>query len=81
MNQMASKKKITRINNAVAGIGDANYNWDSFETMATFYKAEIKKAHESLNQLSVMEDARDIIKLCAKIKSMKSKLKSYGYAL
>lgn len=77
---MASKKTVARINHPINDI-DANYNWDSFETMATFYKAEIKKAHESLNQLSVMEDARDIIKLCGKIKAMKLKLKSYGQAL
>lgn len=77
---MASKKTITRINHTITGIDDADYNWDSFETMATFYNAEIKKAHESLNQLSVMEDAREIIKWCGKIKLMKAKLKSYGQA-
>lgn len=75
MKQMASKKTITHINNVITGVDDTDYNWDSFETMVAFYNAEIKKANESLNQLSVMEDAREIINLCSKIKTLKAKLK------
>jgi predicted Rossmann-fold nucleotide-binding protein len=77
MKQMASKKTGIHINNnVITGIDDADYKWDSLETMVSFYNAEIKKANESLNQLSVMEDAKAIIDLCSKIKGLKLKLKN-----
>jgi Holliday junction resolvase RusA-like endonuclease len=42
--------------------------------MTTFYKAEIKKANDALNQLSILSDSKQIVTLCGKIKAMKKKL-------
>jgi hypothetical protein len=72
---MGTKKRTARLNIIAADITGANFNWDSFETMAAFYTEEIKKVTESLNQLSIMDDARLIINLCGKIKLMKEKLR------
>ncbi len=72
---MGTKKRTARLNIIAADISSANFNWDSFETMAAFYTEEIKKVTESLNQLSIMDDARPIINLCGKIKLMKEKLR------
>jgi len=67
---MGTKKRTTLLNLAV----DTDFNWDSFETMTAFYTAEIKKASDALNQLSIMDDAKQIVILCGKIKLMKKKL-------
>ncbi len=72
---MGTKKRTARLNIIAADISSANFNWDSFETMAAFYTEEIKKVTESLNQLSIMDDARLIVNLCGKIKLMKEKLR------
>ena len=68
---MGTKKRA----NALQLATDTDFNWDSFETKATFYTEEIKKASESLNQLSILDDARQIVTLCGKIKMMKNKLR------
>jgi hypothetical protein len=67
---MATKKRTAMLHLDV----DADFNWDSIETMRAFYTAEIKKAFEVLNKLSVLEDAKEIISLCSKIKIMKKKV-------
>lgn len=72
---MGTKKRTARLNIIAADISSANFNWDSFETMAAFYTEEIKKVTESLNHLSIMDNARLIINLCGKIKLMKEKLR------
>jgi hypothetical protein len=72
---MGTKKRTARLNIITADITGANFNWDSFETMAAFYTEEIKKVTDSLNQLSIMDDARLIVNLCGKIKLMKEKLR------
>lgn len=72
---MSTKKRTARLNIIAADISSANFNWDSFETMAAFYTEEIKKVNEVLNQLSIMDDAKLIINLCGKIKLMKEKLR------
>lgn len=72
---MGTKKRTARLNIIAADISSANFNWDSFETMAAFYTEEIKKVNEVLNQLSIMDDAKLIINLCGKIKLMKEKLR------
>ena len=72
---MGIKKTTARLNIIAADITGENFNWDSFETMAAFYTEEIKKVNESLDKLSIMDDARLIINLCGKIKLMKEKLR------
>ena len=72
---MGIKKTTARLNIIAADIAGENFNWDSFETMAAFYTEEIKKVNESLDKLSIMDDARLIINLCGKIKLMKEKLR------
>jgi hypothetical protein len=67
---MGNKKRTPLLHLSV----NADFNWDSVETMITFYKAEIKKANDALNQLSIMDDAKQIVILCGKIKLMKKKL-------
>lgn len=68
---MATKKRATALQLAA----DTDFNWDSFETRAAFYTEEIKKINESLNRLSIMDDARQIITLCGKLKLLKDKLR------
>ncbi len=72
---MITKKRTARLTIIAADITGTNFNWDSFETMAAFYTGEIKKINESLNQLSIMDDAKLIVNLCGKIKLMKEKLR------
>jgi len=67
---MGTKKRTPLLNIAV----DADFNWDSIETMRAFYSAEIKKSVEVLNQLSILDDAKKIIDLCSSIKSMKRRM-------
>ena len=67
---MATKKRTALLNLDI----DADFNWDSVETMRAFYTAEIKKACEALNQLSVLTDAKKIVELCSSIKSMKRRM-------
>ncbi len=67
---MGTKKRTPLLQLTV----NADFNWDSPETMTTFYKAEIKKASDALNQLSILTDAKQIVTLCCKIKAMKKKL-------
>ena len=76
---MGTKKRTARLNIIAADISSANFNWDSFETMAAFYTEEIKKVTDSLNHLSIMDNARLIINLCGKIKLMKEKLRRRGW--
>jgi hypothetical protein len=68
---MGTKKRA----NALQIAADTDFNWDSFETRANFYTEEIKKINESLNRLSIMDDARQIVTLCGKLKLMKNKLR------
>ena len=68
--QSRTKKRTPLLNIAV----DADFNWDSIETMRAFYSAEIKKSVEVLNQLSILDDAKKIIDLCSSIKSMKRRM-------
>lgn len=67
---MATKKRTALLNLDI----DADFNWDSVETMRAFYSAEIKKACDALNQLSILDDAKKIIDLCSSIKTMKRRM-------
>ncbi len=69
-------KREVRFQQSITSIADAGFNWDSFETKALFYTEEIKKYQQSLNQLSLLGDAKKIISLCGKIKAMRQKLRS-----
>lgn len=75
---MGTKKRAIRLNIIATDIAGENFNWDSFETMEAFYTQEIKKVTDSLNHLSIMDNARLIINLCGKIKLMKEKLRRRG---
>jgi hypothetical protein len=72
---MGTSKKAGRLQQTINSITDTSYNWDSLETRALFYKEKIKKYRQSLNQLSIMGDAKTIISLCGKIKAMQQKLR------
>jgi hypothetical protein len=68
---MGTKKRADALQLAT----DTNFNWDSLETRANFYTEEIKKINESLSHLSILDDARQIVTLCGKLKLMKNKLR------
>lgn len=72
---MHAKKAVSSLPAPVISIDNSPLHYDSFEIMAVFYAEEIKKAEETLNRLSIMDDARVIIKLCSKVIDMKKKLK------
>jgi hypothetical protein len=72
---MGNAKRQVKLQQTITSIADAGFNWDSFETRALFYTEEIKKHRQSLNQLSIMGDAKTIISLCGKIKAMQQKLR------
>jgi hypothetical protein len=72
---MGSTKREVHLQQSITSIAGAGFNWDSFETKALFYTEEIKKYQQSLNQLSIMGDAKMIISLCGKIKAMQQKLR------
>jgi hypothetical protein len=72
---MGTTKREVRLQQSITSIADAGFNWDSFETKALFYTEEIKKYQQSLNQLSIMGDAKTIISVCNKIKAMQQKLR------
>ncbi len=72
---MGTTKREVRLQHSITSIAEANFNWDSFETKALFYAEEIKKYRQSLNQLSIIGDAKTIISLCGKIKAMQQKLR------
>lgn len=75
---MAAKKTTIGLPHSVIEVADTHCNWDSVETMALFYTEEIKKTTALVNTLSILENAKQIISLCKKIKLMKEKLKRKG---
>ena len=71
MKQTTGTKKRTPLLNLAV---DTDFNWDSVETMRAFYSAEIKKACDTLNQLSILKKKKKIIDLCSSIKTMKRRM-------
>jgi hypothetical protein len=72
---MGIQKKQSGINHNLDGIDDINFNWDSFETMALVYNEKILLLEQALNKLSIMDDAKLIIRICSEIRLMRNKLK------
>ncbi len=72
---MAAKKTTAVLLHTVSEVADTHCNWDSVETMAAFYTEEIKKTTALVNSLSILDNAKQIISLCKKIKLMKEKLR------
>jgi hypothetical protein len=72
---MGTKKEVARLKESFIGSVSSSINYDSFETMAVFYTAQIKKTEDLLNTLSIMDDTKLVIKLCSKVIAMKKKLK------
>ena len=75
---MAAKKTTVALQHTVTDIADTHCNWDSIETMAAFYTEEIKKTTALVNTLSILDNTKQIISLCGKIKMMKEKLRRKG---
>jgi hypothetical protein len=72
---MGIEKKQDCINHSIAAIDDADYNWDSFEIMAVAYTEKIQQHEQTLNTLTIMDDAQVIIRICNEIKFMKTRLR------
>lgn len=72
---MGTQRKQTVVNRNISGIDKMDYNWDSFETMAQVYTEKIQEHEQTLNKLTIMDDAKLIIRICNEIRQMRRKLK------
>lgn len=72
---MGIQKKQTVVNRNISGINEMDYNWDSFETMKQVYTEKIQEHEQTLNKLTIMDDAKLIIRICNEIRQMRRKLK------
>lgn len=72
---MGIQKKQTVVNRNISGIDEMDYNWDSFETMKQVYTKKIQEHEQTLNKLTIMDDAKLIIRICNEIRQMRRKLK------
>lgn len=72
---MGTQRKQTVVNRNISGIDEMDYNWDSFETMAQVYTEKIQEHEQTLNKLTIMDDAKLIIRICNEIRQMRRKLK------
>ena len=52
-----------------------DYNWDSFETMEKVYTEKIQEHEQTLNKLTIMDDAKLIIRIYTEIRLMRKRLK------
>ena len=72
---MGTQKKQSVINQNISGIDEMDYNWDSFETMKQVYTEKIKEHEQTLNKLTIMDDAKLIIRIYTEIRLMRKRLK------
>lgn len=72
---MSIQKKQSVINHNISGIDEMEYNWDSFETMEQIYSEKIQEHEQTLNKLTIMDDAKMIIRIYTEIRHMRKRLK------
>ncbi len=76
MKQIMGIQKKTVVNHNISGIDDEmDYNWDSFETMEKVYTEKIQEREQTLNKLTIMDDAKLIIRIYTEIRLMRKRLK------
>ena len=67
---MGIQKKQNIINCNISNIAEIDYNWDSFEIIELVLTEKIRQHHETLNKLTIMDDAKLIIRICTEIRHM-----------
>ena len=71
---MGTHKKQTIVNRNISGVEELDYNWDSFETMKEVYTGKIQEHEQNLDKLTIMDDAKLIIRICNEIRFMRRRL-------